>query len=302
MSSPEHILSPHVEDDRMAVTPPPQPTGRVRPQKSTPGGVDLSVFDILNTFRRRWFLSRANLLANTISAQKAEDGKLSWVEFTPPFHSHLVKCAIALVPHPVHKVKKVMFVYILELLNGKGDQAFFDLQKAGRKVNNAQREKRRLARKRSRAAKWERDREAAKAATLPPRMRECLSCGRKFASRKTAGKHKCPDSKVVRMKQVATTKEDSQPTPVVRRNKPVALPTAHAPSAPSHNTVTPAVTGVLQETRRMSKRPRVRSPSLPIPLEIWRDELDRAFKNGEISAEDYRELLVSGVASEGRSD
>ncbi|KAI0287279.1 hypothetical protein BC826DRAFT_972331 [Russula brevipes] len=125
-----------------------------------PLDVDLSVFDIQNIFRRRWFLSRANLLANVISAQKAEDGKISWVEFSPQFHSHLVKCAIALVPRPVLKVKKVMFVFILELLNEEGNTAFFNLKSGGRKANNAQWEKKRLARKRSRAAKREREREA----------------------------------------------------------------------------------------------------------------------------------------------
>ena len=109
--------------------------------------IELSVFDILNIFRRRWFLSRPHLLTQVISAQKAEDGNISWAEFSPPYHSHLVKCAIALVPHPVPKVKKVMFVYILELLNGDGHEAFFDLKKGGRKANNAQKEKRRLARK-----------------------------------------------------------------------------------------------------------------------------------------------------------
>ncbi|KAI9449124.1 hypothetical protein BJY52DRAFT_1227942 [Lactarius psammicola] len=118
------------------------------PSRSHPGNVDLLVFNILNTFRRHWFLFRTNLLANTISAQKAEDGKISWVEFTPPFHSHLVKCAVALVPHPVHVVKRVMFVFILELLNGAGASAFFELQKGGHKANNAQKEKRCLARKR----------------------------------------------------------------------------------------------------------------------------------------------------------
>src|SRR6266702_6730179 len=53
--------------------------------RSHAGDVDLSVFDILNIFCCSWFLSRANLLVNTISAQMAEDGKISWVEFTPPF-------------------------------------------------------------------------------------------------------------------------------------------------------------------------------------------------------------------------
>jgi hypothetical protein len=135
------------------------------------------VFDIHNIFRHRWFLSRDHLLTNVISAQKAEDGNISWVEFTPQYHSHLVKCAVAPVPHPVAKVKKVMFVYILELLNREGHVAFFELQKGGRKASNAQKEKRRLARKWSRAAKRERDREAAKVAKQPPRERQCVACG-----------------------------------------------------------------------------------------------------------------------------
>jgi hypothetical protein len=50
-------------------------------------------------------------------AQKAKDRKSFWVEFSPQFHTHLVKCTVVLVPHPIQKVKKVMFVYLLELLN-----------------------------------------------------------------------------------------------------------------------------------------------------------------------------------------
>ena len=243
MSSLENIVSPQIEDDRMAVTPPPQPTGRVKPRKSTPGAVDLSVFEILNTFRRRWFLSRANLLANAISSQKDEDGNISSVEFTPHFHSHLVKCAVVLVPHPVSKVKRVMFGFILELLNGEGNLAFFDLQKGGRKANNAQKEKRRLARKRSRAAKRERDREAAKAAKLPPRMRKCMSCGREFASRKTARRHNCPNSKVVRKPVEAADGTVSRPNPPAQLGKPTTTITPLAPSGPSHRPSSPAVTG-----------------------------------------------------------
>jgi hypothetical protein len=139
--------------------PPPSRAGKSKGGCSSqhlPGDVDLSVFDILNIFCCRWFLSRTNLVTNVISAQKAEDGKISWVEFSPPFHSHLVKCAVALVPHhacPVPTVKRVMFVFILELLNQEGHLAFFDLQKGGRVANNAQKEKRRLAQKWSCAAK-----------------------------------------------------------------------------------------------------------------------------------------------------
>ncbi|KAF8259374.1 hypothetical protein EI94DRAFT_1751785, partial [Lactarius quietus] len=258
MSSPsevEHILLPDSQDTLMDWPPPLFPGSADRAagkdgaklKRSPPGKVELSVFDILNIFRRRWFLSRANLLANAISAQKAEDGNISWVEFTPQYHSHLVKCAVALVPHPVLTVKKVMFVYILELLNGKGNLAFFNLQAGGRKANNAQKEKRRLARKRSRAAKRERDREAAKAAKLPPRERQCVACGRKFKSCKTASKHKCPKSKVVHMGKEAASRQASQAPPAAKPDKPPATPTPHAPTAPSNNDALPAVTGASQE-------------------------------------------------------
>ena len=124
------------EDDVMACNPPvpvpvlpaSQPAWACKPPSVPSGGAnDLSVFNILNTFRCWWFLSQSYLLANVLSAQKAEDSLVSWVEFPPPVHSHLVKCALALVPHPVPKVKRVMFVFILELLNQKGHLAFFDL-------------------------------------------------------------------------------------------------------------------------------------------------------------------------------
>ena len=150
----------------MADIPPKKLKGGLTPKKPSPRTAELSVFDILNIFCRRWFLPRSHLLTNVSMAQKAVDGKISWVEFTPQYHSHLVKCAVALVPHPIQVVKKVMFVYILELLNREDHMAFFELQKGGHKANNAQKEKWHLVWKKSHAAKWEREREAAKAATL----------------------------------------------------------------------------------------------------------------------------------------
>jgi len=104
----------------MAVTPPQK--GRDKPKQSPSANADLSVFDICNIFHHHWFLLRAHLLTNVILAQKDEDGNISWVEFTPQYHSHLVKCDVALVPYPVLTVKKVMFVYILKLLKGKGSE------------------------------------------------------------------------------------------------------------------------------------------------------------------------------------
>jgi predicted RNA-binding Zn-ribbon protein involved in translation (DUF1610 family) len=244
----ERILSPSSEDTAMAPTPPQNPKGGSKPKRASPGDVELSVFDIHNIFRRRWFPSRDHLLTNVISAQKAEDGNISWVEFTPQYHSHLVKCAVPLVPHPVAKVKKVMFVYILELLNREGHVAFFELQKGGRKASTAQKEKRRLARKRSRAAKRERDQEAAKVAKQPPREQQCVACGRKFNSRKTASKHKCPKSKVERVGREAASGQASQATSAAKPDKPPATLTPHAPTAPPNINSPPAVTGDSQDS------------------------------------------------------
>jgi hypothetical protein len=124
---------------------------RSRPAKkwSLLGHAELSVFDILNTFHHHWFVSTDHLRTTVLLAQKAKDGKFFWVEFTPQFHTHLVKCAVALVPHPLHKVKQVMFVYLLELLNGEGPQSFFDLTKGQRLATQTQKEKQQLAQRRN---------------------------------------------------------------------------------------------------------------------------------------------------------
>jgi hypothetical protein len=90
-----------------------------------------------------------HLRAQALSAQKANDGTIMWVKFAPQFHSHLVKCAVVLVPWPITKVKKVLFVYILELLNMEGPQAFFTLTKGQRCKSQAQKEKKHLACKRN---------------------------------------------------------------------------------------------------------------------------------------------------------
>jgi hypothetical protein len=256
---------------------PSNPKGGSKPKgPPLPLDANLSVFDIQNIFRCRWFLSRANLLANAISAQKAEDRKFSWVKFTPHFHSHLVKCAVALVPRPLIKVKKVMFVYILELLDGEGNTTFFNLKSGGRKANNAQQEKKRLARKRCHAAKRERECEAAKVASSPPRMQQCQACGRKFASRKTARKHKCKDSKVVHVPPVAVGGQVSHPKPLIIVVKPCALLTANIPTDPvaayfarniakvSHSHTMPVVTGDLRETIHV-KVIKVEAPSPLLP-------------------------------------
>jgi hypothetical protein len=213
-------------------------------KRSLSGMSELSVFDILNIFRRRWFLSIDHLRAQALSAQKAEDGKIFWVEFTPQFHAHLVKCAVALVPHPIQKVKKVMFGYILELLNDEGPRAFFDLKKGARSATQAQKEKKRLARKRNRASRRERRKAAAEATQSTPH-RQCKLCGRKFASRKAAKRHRCPLSKEVSRKSgteksKGNSEAPSKPSKPAPKKKTPAPPAPHLTPSPTEALVTAA--------------------------------------------------------------
>ncbi len=76
MSPSEHIPSPASTQGVLTVLAPPTSySGHNQPivkggahSRSHAGDADISVFDILNIFHQCWFLSRANLLANTISA------------------------------------------------------------------------------------------------------------------------------------------------------------------------------------------------------------------------------------------
>ena len=89
------------------------------------------VFDVLNMFRHWWFLHRDHLLANILSAQKDNASSIIWVDFLPPFHTHLVQWALALLPPlcPVAKGKQVMFMFLLKVIAGEGPTTFFDLPK-----------------------------------------------------------------------------------------------------------------------------------------------------------------------------
>ncbi|KAF8258477.1 hypothetical protein EI94DRAFT_1754601, partial [Lactarius quietus] len=236
---------PSCKDVPMGSPPPTMPRGGSKALWTSPKVIELLVFDVLNIFCCWWLLSQTALLHHAISAEKAEDGNISWVEFSPPFHSHLIKCAVVLVPiHacPVPMVKRVMFEFILELLNQEGHLAFFELWKGSCKANNAQKEKQCLA------LKW-----TVKAAQLPPCERQCLRCGHKFNSHKTAKKNKCSKSKVVRTKEAAVGESSSHPVPPTKLNKlaaPIPPPAPTTPACltrplPSHSTTAPPVTGVL---------------------------------------------------------
>ena len=84
-----------------------------------------SVFDVLNTFHAHWFLNYDHLLSLVTFAQKAEAGNdITWLEVFPQSHSHLVCQAITLAPasYPLALVKRVMFVFLLEVF------FFFELE------------------------------------------------------------------------------------------------------------------------------------------------------------------------------
>jgi len=65
-------------------------------------------------------------VSNVASAQQTDDSSIDWVEFPPTAHTHLVRCAIKLAPSvPAAKVKRVMFVYLFEVLNSDGPESSF---------------------------------------------------------------------------------------------------------------------------------------------------------------------------------
>jgi hypothetical protein len=107
---------------KLKLTPPSPPIpGTDHPPTSVVEEADApSVFDILNIFCHRWFLNRDHLITNILSAQKDEHSKISWVDFQPMFHTHLVWRAITLLPAlcPIAKGKHCMFMFILKVLDG----------------------------------------------------------------------------------------------------------------------------------------------------------------------------------------
>jgi hypothetical protein len=82
----------------------------------------MSVFDIMNIFHSQWFINKDHLIANILSAQKDKGSQFTWVDFMPPFHTHLVQHMHVLLPPlcPMAKGKHVMFIFLMEVLSGEG--------------------------------------------------------------------------------------------------------------------------------------------------------------------------------------
>ena len=79
-----------------------------------------SVFDILNLFQACWFLNCRHLLSLVLSAVKGRDNnKVTWINLLPQAQSHLLCQAKNLAPlsYPSALLKRVMFVFLLEVVN-----------------------------------------------------------------------------------------------------------------------------------------------------------------------------------------
>ena len=79
-----------------------------------------SVFDVLNIFCAYWFLNCKHLLSLVLSAVKGRaNNKVTWVDLLPQAHSHLLHQAKNLAPlsYPSALLKRVMFIYLLEIVN-----------------------------------------------------------------------------------------------------------------------------------------------------------------------------------------
>ena len=110
------------------------PTAKAPPQRSPPSAEDLFLW----TFRSCWFLDRDWLISFIASTQHAKpDAPITWVEFMPKGHTHLVRSALKLVPVSKHlpfaKIKEVMFTFLLETLNTPSSSlGFFNARKAAK--------------------------------------------------------------------------------------------------------------------------------------------------------------------------
>ena len=119
-------------------TPLPAPTASAakapKPKCSPPSPEELC----LRTFCACWYLDKDWLVSFMASAQCVKpDSPITWVEFMPKGHTHLVCSTLKLVPAtknlPLTKIKEVMFTFVLETLNGPGIlPGFFNAHKAAK--------------------------------------------------------------------------------------------------------------------------------------------------------------------------
>ena len=129
---------------------------------------ELSCFEVLNHYRTRLYISREKLLEHVTLTQKDPEGQISWVEFDAPFHSHIIKVALALFDKPPLLIaKQAMFVFILEVINSVSAEDFFTQKSSTEKPQHTNEERSCLAQKRAHAAKCVRQHELEHANNTP---------------------------------------------------------------------------------------------------------------------------------------
>ena len=81
------------------------------------------VFEVLNLFRACWFLNREHLMSLTLAAVKGgNNNNIMWIDLLPSSHTHLLCQAKNLAPpsYPLPLLKRVMFTFLLEVINSQG--------------------------------------------------------------------------------------------------------------------------------------------------------------------------------------
>ena len=82
-----------------------------------------SVFEVLNLFRACWFLNCKHLMSLTLAAVKGgNNNDITWIDLLPSSHTHLLCQAKNLAPpsYPLPLLKRVMFTFLLEVINSQG--------------------------------------------------------------------------------------------------------------------------------------------------------------------------------------
>ena len=112
------LLGPLPLSSLRVILPPAMPSTASAPIIDHP-----SVFDVLNLFRACWFLNREHLLSLILAAVKGGDNNnIMWIDLIPNSHTHLLRQAKALAPpsYPLSLLKRVMFTFLLEVVNSHG--------------------------------------------------------------------------------------------------------------------------------------------------------------------------------------
>jgi len=81
------------------------------------------VFNVLNLFRACWFLNHKHLMSLILAAVKGgNNNDIMWIDLLPSTHTHLLHQAKALAPpsYPLSLLKRVMFMFLLEVVNSCG--------------------------------------------------------------------------------------------------------------------------------------------------------------------------------------